>query len=97
MNQTLYLLVHRHHFSDAPGAATADFREDGEPLFWDDSDDSFTLLGLYSTRQLAEQRIEQARTLPGFRRFPDGFYIHEYAVGESHWPNGFVGNQESKE
>ncbi|MFE5034377.1 hypothetical protein [Streptomyces sp. NPDC056683] len=95
MDRTLYLLVHRHHFADEPGApTTVDFMEDGEPLFWDDSEDSFTLLGLYSSQQRAEQRIEQARTLPGFRDHPNGFHVHQYTVGQTHWAEGFlVGEQ----
>ncbi|WP_340380130.1 hypothetical protein U5640_31630 [Streptomyces sp. SS7] len=95
MDRTLYLLVHRHHFADEPGApTTVDFMEDGEPLFWDDSEDSFTFLGLYSSQQRAEQRIEQARTLPGFRDHPNGFHVYEYTVGQTHWAAGFlVGEQ----
>ncbi|MEU1275616.1 hypothetical protein [Streptomyces sp. NPDC005799] len=98
MNQTLYLLAHRHHFADEPGAtAGVDFMEDGEPLFWDDSEDSFTFLGLYSSRRGAEERIERARTLPGFRDHPDGFHVHEYVVGEAHWTHGFSPDKASEE
>ncbi|AJF63784.1 hypothetical protein [Streptomyces vietnamensis] len=89
MNQTLYLLVHRHHFSLDPEDGAADFMEDGEPLFWDDSEDNIKVLGLYSSRKLAEERIERARSLPGFRSTPEGFCVHEYTVGEGHWPHGF--------
>ena len=89
MNQTVYLLVHRHHFSLEPGDVAADFLEDGEPLFWDDSEDDFKILGLYSSRRLAEQRVERVRLLPGFRRSPDGFFVHEYTLGEAHWTDGF--------
>ncbi|MFG3495039.1 hypothetical protein [Streptomyces sp. NPDC047928] len=66
-----------------------DFMEDGEPLFWDDSEDSFKILGLYSSRRLAEERIERARTLPGFRRSPEGFTVHTYTVDTAHWTDGF--------
>ncbi|MEU8520514.1 hypothetical protein [Streptomyces sp. NPDC048577] len=89
MSRTLFLLVHRHHISLEPDDIASDFMEDGEPLFWDDSEESFKILGLYSSRQRAEERIEQARTLPGFRRSPEGFCVHEYTVGQAHWPNGF--------
>ncbi|MFE7580237.1 hypothetical protein ACFU5Y_01580 [Streptomyces gardneri] len=89
MSQTFYLLVHRHHLSPDPDDLAPDFMEDGEPLFWDDSEDSFKILGLYSSRRLAEERIEQARSLPGFRRSPEDFRVHEYTLGQAHWPDGF--------
>ncbi|MET8132970.1 hypothetical protein [Streptomyces sp. NPDC005251] len=89
MTRTVYLLVHRHHFSIEPGDVAADFLEDGEPLFWDDSEDSLIVLGLYSSRQLAEQRAERARSLPGFRRFPEDFFVHEYTLDDTRWPDGF--------
>ena len=91
MNQTVYLLVHRRHIALEPGDVASDFLEDGEPLFWDDSEDDFKILGLYSSRRLAEQRVERARSLPGFRRFPDGFFVHEYMLGEARWTDGFAG------
>lgn len=89
MDQTVYLLVHRHHVSIEFGDIASDFLQDGEPLFWDDSEDSFKILGLYSSRRLAEQRAERARSLPGFRRFPEGFFVHEYSLDDARWPNGF--------
>ncbi|MEF9904045.1 hypothetical protein ACFP51_37280 [Streptomyces pratens] len=89
MNRIVYLLVHRHHMSVEPEDVAPDFMEDGEPLFWDDSEDSFKVLGLYSSRQLAEERIERARALPGFRRSPNGFFVHEYVLDTICWPDGF--------
>ncbi|MFI6063416.1 hypothetical protein [Streptomyces sp. NPDC051286] len=89
MENTFYLLVHRHHFLPQDDQASSDVFEDGEPLCWDDSEEDFKVLGLYSSTERAERRIEQARTLPGFRRSPDGFLIHEYKIGQVHWPDGF--------
>jgi hypothetical protein len=89
VNQTVYLLVHRHRISLEPDSVAADFLEDGEPLFWDDSEDDFKILGLYSTRRLAEERVERARSLPGFRRSPDCFFVHEYTLDDTRWPDGF--------
>ncbi|WP_406003455.1 hypothetical protein [Streptomyces sp. NBC_00829] len=96
MNQTFYLLVHRHHISLDPEDVASDFMEDGEPLFWDDSEDSFKVLGLYASRKLAEERIERARPLPGFRRSPEGFRVHEYTLGQAHWLNGFRTGERSE-
>ncbi|MGW0846021.1 hypothetical protein ACWD26_38975 [Streptomyces sp. NPDC002787] len=88
MEKTVHLLVHRHHMSEED-QVTSDFMEDGEPLFWDDRDDSYMIMGLYSSRELAEQRIESARQLPGFSLAPDGFSIHEYTLDSERWINGF--------
>ncbi|GAA3015409.1 hypothetical protein GCM10020229_28230 [Kitasatospora albolonga] len=81
---TLYLLVHRHHFVPPEH----DPFEDGEPLFWSDSEEDHKTLGLYSTREAAERRIERARPLPGFRDSPDGFEIHPYVLDEHRWTGG---------
>ncbi|MGW5093624.1 hypothetical protein ACWEQ1_00280 [Streptomyces nodosus] len=89
MNRVVYLLVHRHRISVEAGDAVHGFMEDGEPLFWDDSEDSFKVLGLYSSKRLAEERVERARALPGFRRSPNGFFVHEYVLDTACWPNGF--------
>ncbi|MFF6908268.1 hypothetical protein ACFY9Q_20315 [Streptomyces sp. NPDC012389] len=88
MSRTVYLLVHRHHLSLTPGSTAPDFMEDGEPLFRDDGEDSFKLLGLYSTRLRAEERIAGARTLPGFAQAPDGFSVHEYTLDDARRPRG---------
>lgn len=89
MNKTVYLLVHRNRLSGEPGDVPMDFIEDGEPLFWDDSEDDFKVLGLYSSRRLADEGIERALSLPGFRLAPHGFFVHEYTLNMAHWLNGF--------
>jgi len=48
------------------------------------------VVGIYSSRELAQAAQERARLLPGFADEPDGFTIEEYAVDEDHWPRGFV-------
>ncbi|MFE7840165.1 hypothetical protein ACFU53_30140 [Streptomyces sp. NPDC057474] len=88
MEKTVHLLVHRHHLAEE-SQVTTDFMEDGEPLFWDDRDDSYMVMGLYSSRALAEQRIESALRLPGFNLAPDGFSIHEYTLDSEHSTKGF--------
>ena len=48
------------------------------------------VIGIYSSRALAEAAIERARILPGFIEEPDSFTIDQYEVDKDHWPRGFV-------
>ena len=49
-------------------------------------------LGVYSTRELAEEARDRYATLPGFRDFPlDCFFIAEPTLDEdAGWEEGFV-------
>lgn len=48
------------------------------------------VVGIYSSRALAEAAEERTRLLPGFADEPDGFTIEQYEVDLDHWPRGFV-------
>jgi hypothetical protein len=48
------------------------------------------VVGIYSSRELAEGAEERTRQLPGFADEPDGFTIEQYEVDRDHWPRGFV-------
>ena len=48
------------------------------------------VVGIYSSRALAEAAEERTRLLPGFADEPDGFTIEQYEVDVDHWPRGFV-------
>ena len=48
------------------------------------------LIGIYSSRVLAEAAETRARLLPGFADEPDGFTIEPYEIDKDHWPRGFV-------
>jgi hypothetical protein len=48
------------------------------------------MLGIYSTRERAEQGLELLRDKPGFRDYPVGFEIQEGAVNETYMTEGFV-------
>jgi hypothetical protein len=48
------------------------------------------VIGIYSSRALAEEAADRARALPGFLEEPDGFTIEQYEVDNDHWPRGFV-------
>jgi len=54
-----------------------------------DSETDDKLLGVYSTRQRAEDRAAQATKLPGFRAHPDAFTISEYQLDGDSWTEGF--------
>jgi hypothetical protein len=48
------------------------------------------VVGIYSSKALAESAEMRARLLPGFAEEPDGFTIEQYDVDKDHWPRGFV-------
>lgn len=48
------------------------------------------LVGIYTSRALAEEAEARARQLPGFCDEPHGFTIEQYAVDQDHWQRGFV-------
>jgi uncharacterized protein (DUF952 family) len=48
-------------------------------------------LGVYSTRETAQEAIERYRKLPGFRQYPDAFVIYESVLDfDAAWTKGFV-------
>jgi hypothetical protein len=86
----VFLLWHVRHARNLDGSPTAHRGEDGE-LIWDEEDgDDLKILGAYSTEQRAEERIERARWLPGFRDEPDCFHLDRYVLDEDRWTDGFV-------
>jgi hypothetical protein len=55
----------------------------------EDSDNA-KLLGVFSSRELAQERVEAALTEPGFADHPEGFTVDEYVVDQHEWIEGFV-------
>jgi hypothetical protein len=56
-----------------------------------DSDEEDTkLIGIYSTRHLAEEAIERKRKMPGFKEAPDAFHIDEMEIDKDYWSEGFI-------
>ena len=77
----VYLLWHVHHQAEGEG----EIRHFVDPDdFWADEEagDGVKLLGTYSSREAAQNRIERARKLPGFREEPNCFHVDEYVVDE---------------
>ncbi|MEC3917698.1 DUF7336 domain-containing protein [Nocardia sp. CDC160] len=85
----VYLLWHIHHARPSDGSPVRHVDEDGD-LEWDEQEgDQIKLLGVYSTEQLAEERIRTARSLPGFRDEPDCFQIARSVVDKDEWTSGY--------
>ena len=55
----------------------------------DDCDET-KVIGIYSSRDRAEQAIERLRNQPGFSERPNNFYVDAYPVDEDHWTEGSV-------
>ena len=47
------------------------------------------LLGVFSSRELAERAKERALNLPGFKDSPDGFSIDKYIIDRMGWTAGY--------
>ena len=47
-------------------------------------------IGVYSSKEKAEKAIERLSKQPGFKEFPDHFYIDEYGIDQDNWSEGFV-------
>jgi hypothetical protein len=55
-----------------------------------DGEEDEKLIGVYSSRELAEQARERVSLQLGFRDAPDGFLIDPYKLDEDHWTEGYV-------
>lgn len=86
----MYPLWHVGHQNEAGNdQSTVHVNEDG--VFVDEQDgDDVKLLGIYSTRERAEERMKLARPLPGFRDEPECFVLEGYEIDEDIWTEGFV-------
>ena len=86
----VYLVYHTSHI--VPTAVPRISRSSNEEGLHDIDDaicDDAKLLGCYSSRARAEDRVERSRELPGFRDQPDAFVISEYVVDKDEWAEGF--------
>lgn len=89
MGDRVFLLYHVHHVALGPDGEVRHFADDGE--FWaeEEEGDNVKLLGVYSSRENAVARIEQAREQEGFRDEPRCFYVSEYELDRDSWEEGF--------
>jgi hypothetical protein len=86
----VFLLWHVHHRAEDESGEVRHFAAPDD--YWSDEEagDDVKHLGVYSTRALAQERIGQARQLPGFRDEPDCFHIEEAALDEPQWTQGYA-------
>lgn len=48
------------------------------------------LIGVYSSKRLAQEAIERLRDKPGFRDYPKRWEIDDYFLDDDGWIDGFV-------
>lgn len=56
----------------------------------EDEEEDVKIIGIYSTREAAQQAIERVRLKKGFRDAPEGFTIDLYWLDQDHWEDGFA-------
>ncbi|WP_238431402.1 DUF7336 domain-containing protein [Streptomyces cavernae] len=86
----VHLLWHVRHAEPADGSEARHFAEEDDCWADEAEGDDVKLLGVYSSRDKAAERIARARLLPGFREEPKCFYIEEFTVDSDEWTEGFV-------
>lgn len=56
----------------------------------EDGAEDIKFVGVYSSRQRAQEAVARLAALPGFADAPDGFHIDEYPVDRDHWAEGYA-------
>lgn len=57
----------------------------------DGSFDEVKLIGVYSSKEKAEQVIRRYIILPGFKDYPiECFHISKYEIDKDQWTEGFI-------
>jgi hypothetical protein len=84
----VFLVWHVRHAAFLDGRPTEHRDQDGD-LIMDDEDD-VKLLGVFSSPERAQRRIDVALGEPGFATEPDCFWVDTYTVDEYRWVEGFV-------
>jgi hypothetical protein len=56
----------------------------------EDGNEDVKFIGVYSSREKAQEAVARLGQLPGFSDAPDGFHIDEYRVDQDHWVEGYV-------
>lgn len=59
-------------------------------LRYDGREDHDKLLGVFSTKQMAEEALASLREKPGFRDHPDGFEVLDGPIDQTSWLEGFA-------
>ncbi|WP_439623938.1 DUF7336 domain-containing protein [Gemmata sp.] len=56
----------------------------------DEDKEDVKLIGVYSSRELAEAAVSRLSLVAGFSDAPDGFHIDEYPLDRDQWTEGYV-------
>ena len=56
----------------------------------EDGAEDVKFIGVYSSREKAEEAAPRLARLPGFADAPDGFHVDEYRVDQDQWAEGYV-------
>ncbi|MCO4782684.1 MAG: hypothetical protein KC646_10210 [Candidatus Cloacimonetes bacterium] len=48
------------------------------------------VIGIYSSKEEANNTIERLVLEVGFKDYPDKFFVDEYLLNKDHWCDGFV-------
>lgn len=57
---------------------------------FDDGHEDVKLIGVFGTREEAEQALSKVADKPGFREHPEGFSIDDHQLGLMGWVEGFI-------
>lgn len=52
--------------------------------------DETKFLGVFSSLEKAESAVLEYKKLPGFKDYPNDFYIDKYEIDKTHWIEGFI-------
>jgi hypothetical protein len=55
-----------------------------------DGEEDAKLIGVYSTREKAEEARQRVASQPGFLDHPEGFQVCDYLFDQDHWTEGYV-------
>jgi hypothetical protein len=57
---------------------------------FDDGTEEVKFIGVYRSRDNAEEAVSRLSILPGFKNAKDGFSIDKYELDKDHWIEGYV-------
>ncbi len=48
------------------------------------------IIGIYSSKEIAESIVIKYKELPGFKDYPNEFFIDGYELDKNNWNEGFI-------
>lgn len=59
-------------------------------VYSEDKENTKTI-GIYTTEEEALAVIEELKSVSGFIKYPQGFNIDKYKIGQTFWKEGYLG------